>query len=71
MKELILFSVLIIGSLVLMEHCESKRDPYEIGTHSNYHIHCENGFVYKQKRNATMQVFNSDGTPLKCGSKIY
>lgn len=32
-----------------------------------------NGFVYKSldNRRGTIQVLNSDGTPLKCGEKIY
>lgn len=52
-------------------YCESKRGPYEVGTHWDYHIECENGFVYKVKSRAAMQIFNSDGTPLRCGHKIY
>jgi hypothetical protein len=62
-----------MGSLFLMGYCESKKDPYEEGMHMNYSIECENGFVYKtlDHRRGTIQIFNSDGTPLKCGEKIY
>jgi len=62
-----------VGSLFLMGYCESKMDPYEEGMHMNYSIKCENGFVYKilDQRRGTIQIFNSDGTPLKCGEKIY
>ncbi len=52
-------------------YCESKREPYEVGIHWDYNIECENGFVYKVKNRAAMQIFNSDGTPLRCGKKIY
>jgi hypothetical protein len=57
--------------LFIGTYCESQKDPYEIGSHWDYRIDCENGFVYKYHRGATMQVFNSDGTPLRCGKKIY
>lgn len=65
---LILFVILLFGVGL---YCESKKDPYEIGTHWDYSIVCENGFIYKQTRRGTIQVLNSDGTPLKCGKKIY
>jgi hypothetical protein len=39
--------------------------------HWDYSIECENGFVYKVKNRAAMQIFNTDGTPLRCGHKIY
>lgn len=52
-------------------YCESRKDPYEEGMHMDYSIICENGFVYKQKNRGILQVFNSEGTPLKCGKKIY
>lgn len=43
-----------------------------IGEHPQVTIHCENGFVYKSmdRGRGTIQVLNSDGTPLKCGQKI-
>lgn len=52
---------------------ESRIDPYQEGMHWNYSITCENGYVYKtlSDKRGTIQVFNSDGTPLKCGHKIY
>ena len=45
----------------------------EEGMHWSYSIKCENGFVYKilDKSRGAIQIFNSDGTPLKCGHKIY
>lgn len=52
---------------------ESKLEPYEEGMHMDYNIECVNGFTYKilGNRRGTIQVLNSDGTPLKCGEKIY
>lgn len=63
------FILLVIGTMLLMEYRESLKQPYEEGIHIDYSIHCENGFVYKtlNKKRGTIQVFNSDGTPLKCG----
>ena len=48
-------------------------DPYSEGMHWGYHIRCENGYVYKviDKRQGVIQILNSDGTPLRCGQKIY
>jgi hypothetical protein len=62
-----------LGSVLLMGYCEGRIDPYEEGMHMNYSIQCENGYVYKilDQRRGTIQVLNSDGTPLKCGEKIY
>lgn len=59
--------------LYLAVKCEQSKDPYEEGMHFDYSIECENGFVYKTlgERRGTIQVLNSDGTPLKCGEKIY
>ena len=59
--------------LLLAGYCESQSDPYEEGMHLDYNIECENGFVYKtlSQRRGTIQVMNSDGTPLRCGHKIY
>ena len=57
--------------LLLAEYHEQNKDPYEIGIHLDYSIKCENGFVYKQLNKGTIQVLNSDGTPLRCGHKIY
>jgi hypothetical protein len=69
--------LLLIGIPVFLLYiavkCERSKDPYEPGMHFSYSIECENGFVYKSldHRRGTIQVFNSDGTPLKCGEKIY
>lgn len=73
MKTLILITVLLIGIPLVATYCESKRDPYEIGSHWSYEIICENGFIYKSqgRYSAFIQILNSDGTPLKCGEKIY
>lgn len=70
---LLLLTGLAIGSVLLMGYCESQKDPYEEGIHMDYSIQCENGFVYKSlnHRRGTIQVLNSDGTPLKCGEEIY
>ena len=73
MKTLIGLVLLALFLVTLGMYCESKKDPYEEGTHWNYSINCENGFVYKvlDQRRGTIQVLNSDGTPLRCGEKIY
>ena len=55
-------------------YCGAKYDaenPYAEGSHWNYRIIIENGFVYKHQNGATFQIFNSDGTPLRAGKKIY
>lgn len=73
MKTLVGLTLLALFLVTLGMWCESKKDPYEEGTHWNYSINCENGFVYKvlDQRRGTIQVLNSDGTPLRCGEKIY
>ena len=73
MKALLGLVGLAIGILLIAGYCESKKDPYEEGMHMDYSITCENGFVYKSldHRRGTFQVLNSDGTPLRCGEKIY
>jgi hypothetical protein len=73
MKTLVGLTLLALFLVTLGMYCESKKDPYEEGTHWNYSINCENGFVYKvlDQRRGTIQVLNSDGTPLRCGEKIY
>ena len=65
-----LFALLLIPSIIGMWY-ESTLDPYEEGMHMSYSIKCENGFVYKTMNKGAIQVFNSDGTPLRCGKKIY
>jgi hypothetical protein len=71
MKTFLLIMILAFGLLFLGILYEQSKDPYEEGMHLNYSIKCENGFVYKQIDRGTIQVLNSDGTPLKCGEKIY
>ncbi len=71
MRSMLFFILLAFGLTFLGIHCESKKDPYEIGMHWDYSIVCENGFIFKQNRYGIIQVLNSDGTPLKCGEKIY
>jgi hypothetical protein len=73
MRFLIGITLFTIVFLIIGQYYEGKRDPYEEGMHMSYSIKCENGFVYKtlDQRRGTIQVFNSDGTPLKCGHKIY
>ncbi len=68
--------LIVLFALTLVSfglYCESKKDPYEEGSHWSYSIQCENGFVYKtlDHHRGTIQVLNSDGTPLKCGEKIH
>ena len=73
MRDFLLLVLFVIILVVLGQYCESKTDPYEVGIHWDYSIKCENGYVYKvlSDRRGTIQVLNSDGTPLKCGKKIY
>jgi hypothetical protein len=65
-----LLRIMLVAFIATFVGC-SDENPYEEGMHFTYHIHCENGFVYKQKNGRIIQVLNSDGTPLKCGNKIY
>ena len=73
MKTLIFITLLAIGMVTLGSYCESRKDPYEIGSHWDYSIECENGFVYKVlgDRRGAIPILNSDGSPLKCGEKIH
>jgi len=71
MSGCLFFVIFIILLFTAGLYCENKKDPYEEGMHWDYSIHCENGYVYKIKNRAAIQVLNSDGTPLKCGQKIY
>jgi hypothetical protein len=70
MKTLLGFVLFIAIMFFIAKSCEPS-DPYEEGMHFDYRIECENGFVYKLKNRISIQVLNSDGTPLKCGHKIY
>ena len=73
MKTLLLLILAMILGVTLGLWIESGKDPYEVGMHWSYSVECENGFVYKvlEHRRGTIQIFNSDGSPLKCGNKIY
>ena len=73
MKNLFIFIGIAAALLFVGAYVESQKEPYEEGMHFDYSIKCENGFVYKVLGNGrgTIQVLNSDGTPLKCGRKIY
>lgn len=73
MKQFFIIMGIFLGLLILMGYCETKRDPYEEGTHLDYTITCENGFVYKilGDRRGVIQILNSDGTPLRCHQKKY
>lgn len=73
MKNLILPAFAVIGIMILIQYCDSKQDPYEIGSHWSYSISCEGGFVYKtlDHRRGTILILNSDGTPLRCGEKRH
>lgn len=73
MKTPILIFLFALGLVLLGSYCESKKDPYDLGTHFDYTITCESGFVYKvlDNKRGVVQILNSDGTPLKCGNKIY
>lgn len=72
-SPLLLLMGFAIAIVLIAGYCDSQKDPYEEGMHFDYSIQCENGFVYKSldHRRGTIQVLNSDGTPLKCGEEIY
>jgi len=73
MKTISFFTILAFTLMFIGITCERNKDPYEEGAHFDYSIECENGFVYKclGHNRGTIQILNSDGTPLKCGEKIY
>lgn len=75
MKALIFITLFAFSAITFAIYYESSIDPYQEGTHLDYYIQCENGFVYKIQGSTiskhSIQVLNSDGTPLKCGEKIY
>jgi hypothetical protein len=60
-------TLLFIG----MAYCESQQDPYEIGSHMEYTIICNDGFKFKRIHGSFVPCLNSDGTPLKCNQKRY
>lgn len=69
----ILTGLLIFGFITAFVYScfEQEKDPDSIGSHWDYSIFCEGGFKYKQMRNSTIQMLNSDGTPLRCNKKRY
>jgi hypothetical protein len=71
MREFLLIICIFIGMGILLQYCESKKDPYEVGSHWDYSIICEDGFKYKQVRNGIIPCKNSDGTLLKCNQERY
>lgn len=73
MKAMAILFLGLIAVFILAGYCESQKSPYEEGMHFDYSIECENGFVYKilPNRRGTIQIMNSDGTPLRCGHEIY
>jgi hypothetical protein len=73
LSPLIYLFLFMVISVFLMSYCENKKDPYEPGMHMNYNIECENGYSYKVlgRNRGVIQILNSDGTPLRCGQKIY
>ena len=69
-------SYLLCVLVVMFSICSCNDDqsnPYREGMHWTYSIECEGGFVYKvlDRRRGTIQILNSDATPLKCGHKRY
>lgn len=65
-------AILIFVGIKWVSISGDETDPYSEGTHWQYQIRCENGFVYKVRgREGAIQILNSDGTPLRCGEKIY
>ena len=71
MRNILLFFCVFIGIIILLQYCESKKDPYDVGSHWDYSIICSDGFKYKQVRNGIIPCKNSDGTLLRCGEKRY
>jgi len=71
LKNIILFLGLVIMPFVLVGYWESKKDPYEIGSHMDYTIICNDGFKFKRIQGSFVPCLNSDGTPLKCNQKRY
>ena len=75
MKTLILITLFATSTVAFLIYHERTIDPYQEGTHLDYYIQCENGFVYKIEGSMiskhSIQILNSDGTPLKFGEKIY
>jgi hypothetical protein len=71
MKGFLVFCTIFLGLTIFLQYCDSKQDPYEIGSHWNYSIICNDGFKYKRIDRGFVPCLNSDGTPLKCDQKRY
>ena len=71
MRDFLIIMGIFVILMISFQYCESKKDPYEIGSHWDYSIICEDGFKYKQLRHGIIPCKNSDGTPLKCNQKRY
>lgn len=71
MKTLLTITILAFTLLVFSIFLENTKDPNSIGMHDQYSVKCVNGYVYRFYVNGTIRVENSDGTPLKCGHKLY
>ena len=71
MRDFLIISGIFIGILILMQYCDSKKDPYEEGMHMDYSIVCNDGFKYKHIRGGYLPCLHSDGTPLKCNEKRH
>lgn len=71
MKTLLGIFLVAIIVLLTFSYLETKRNPYEVGTHLEYDVKSINGFIYISADRGYIQVLNSDGTPLKKGHKIY
>lgn len=71
MKEILIILAIFIVLFTLMAYCDSKQDPYEVGSHMDYSIICSDGYKYKRIHNGIIPCKNSDGTLLKCNQKRY
>ena len=71
MRYILILFVIFLGLYVSVKHYDIE-DPYSIGSHWDYTISCEGGFVYKHmSHKGTILLLNSDGTPLRCDEKRY
>jgi hypothetical protein len=73
---LLFIASLIVTIFFISVYDDFTKDPYKEGGHNGYIITCENGFMYKiysssSNLRGVVQILNSDGTPAKCGHKIY
>jgi hypothetical protein len=68
MGTLLLITLLAIILVILGLWIESGKGPYDIGTHWDYSIECNNGFKYKilGNKRGVIQLLNSDGSPMRC-----